>query len=542
MISSGAAAPSRAIATMKLLARWGLGHRLALGFGLVLALLGGIAGLSLQRMHGMAETLDMVAVRGAERGQALGRLERASTQFMFTLRDLGGADLATGGALVGQARISWQAFQQGLVDVEARLPAADDKVGPLLAAVRAHADTVHELLPLGEKAAEGRGDTAAFFAMRELMAAEQDKWGARQQAWLAALVELAAWHDGVTQAASVASIAGAAEARALVIGGSLLALAVGGLTGWRITRDISRGVADAVEATTRMARHDLSLPVPVRRQDELGALAQALEGMRQAQRELAAGVRQACGDIAQASAEIAQGSMDLSSRTEQGVLTLHSAVAAIEQLGGSVDHTVRSADSASALAGEAKDVATRGGGVVAQAVQTMGEIDSASRRIADITAIIDGIAFQTNILALNAAVEAARAGEQGRGFAVVAGEVRTLAQRSATAAREIRQLIETSLQKVHAGSEQVRRAGGATDEIMASVQRVSGMIGTIASETGQQHEGLARANRSVAELDRVAQQNAALAEQSAAAAASLAEQAQRLNGLVTRFQLETSAG
>jgi methyl-accepting chemotaxis protein len=174
---------------------------------------------------------------------------------------------------------------------------------------------------------------------------------------------------------------------------------------------------------------------------------------------------------------------------------------------------------------------------VAQAVATMGQIDVASRQIADITTIIDGIAFQTNILALNAAVEAARAGEQGRGFAVVAAEVRSLAQRSAKAAREIKALIDTSLERVASGSEHVKRAGGATDQIMAAVQRVSGMIGTISDEAGQQRDGIGLAHQSVNQLDQVAQQNAALAEQSAAAAASLQEQAQRLSQLVSRFQL-----
>jgi len=525
---------------MKALARWGLGRRLGAGFAVTLALLIAIAGLSLLRIQGLATTLDRVVVLGAERTQALGRLERSANQFMFTLRDMSAAELSAGEAMMAKARNNWADFVQALDEVHGLLPADDADVQPLVAAVRERGAGVHELLPLGEKEAEGRGDTAAFFAIREQMSNQYEKWSGRQKEWSASLVEVIAWDTRVAQATSKASIDDAKTASVFVVAGALAALAIGVVTAWRITRDISQGLGEAVQATERMAQHDLSVPVPVRRNDELGDLARALESMRQQQRELADGVRQACTDIAHASAEIAQGSQDLSARTESTAMTLQTAVGAITQLGGSVDQTVQSAGSASTLAGETQEVATRGGDVVAQAVQTMGEIETASRRIADITAIIDGIAFQTNILALNAAVEAARAGEQGRGFAVVAGEVRTLAQRSATAAREIRQLIEASLGKVAAGSEQVRRAGSATDEIMDSVRRVSGMIAQISDETGQQHQGLAQANRSVGELDQVVQQNAALAEQSAAAAGSLAQQAQSLTELVARFRLDVT--
>lgn len=526
---------------MNAIARWGLGHRLAAGFAIVLVLLVAIAGLSLVHIQGLAQTLDQVVLRGAERSQALGRLERVANRFMFILRDMSAAELSAGSAMMTRARTAWSDYQQALEDVQALLPPGDAEVRPLLDAARDRAVQVHELLPLGEKEAAGRGDTAAFFAIRELMSAEHDKWGGRQQAWSAALVDLAAWDARIAQETSRQSIDGASTAIGFVVGAAMLALVIGGVTAWRITRDISRGLADALRATEQMARHDLSQPVPTRRRDELGVLARALESMRQQQRELALGVRKACADIAHASTEIAQGSQDLSVRAERAASTLQATVGAIEQLGGSVDQTVRSAGTASTLADETRDVATRGGDVVAQAVRTMGEIESASRRIADITAIIDGIAFQTNILALNAAVEAARAGEQGRGFAVVAGEVRVLAQRSSTAACEIRELIEASLDKVAAGSQQVRRAGGATDEIMESVRRVAGMIAQISDESGQQHRGLAQANGSVTELDHVAQQNAALAEQSAAAAGSLAQQARRLTDLVACYRLDASA-
>jgi len=393
-------------------------------------------------------------------------------------------------------------------------------------------------MPQGEQEAGDRGDTAVFFAVRELIMAQQTAWIARQHEWAQALVGLAAWDQGLRKTASAEASAAAQLAQVLVIAGTVLGLVIGGLMAWRITRDVTRGIRAAVQTTERMARHDLSVPIVVDRADELGSLARALEDMRQAQHALAAGVRDACADIATASAEIAQGSQDLSGRTEQAAITVQRAIGSIDELSGSVERAAESAGNANGLAGETQNVAGNGGRVVTEAVATMDQIDQASRRIADITAIIDGIAFQTNILALNAAVEAARAGEQGRGFAVVAAEVRTLAQRSATAAREIKALIEDSLQKVATGSGQVRRAGGATGEIVDAVRRVSSLIAEIGDATGHQRQGIGQTRHAVQELDLVAQQNAALAEQSAAAAGSLQQQAQRLTTLVARFRLE----
>jgi methyl-accepting chemotaxis protein len=253
--------------------------------------------------------------------------------------------------------------------------------------------------------------------------------------------------------------------------------------------------------------------------------------------ELAAGVRLASDGIDSASGEIAQGSMDLSSRTEETANTLQTTLDALSQVSASVAETTTAARSAHVLSGEASDVATRGGTVMSQVVTTMSEIDLAAHKIADIISIIDGIAFQTNILALNAAVEAARAGEQGRGFAVVATEVRALAGRSAGAAKEIKALIDASLEKVLSGSALVALAGQSTSEVTASVERVSGIIATIAGEAGQQVDRIAQANQFVSQLDEMAHQNAALAEQSAAAAASLRDQATDLSQLVSKFDL-----
>ncbi len=274
--------------------------------------------------------------------------------------------------------------------------------------------------------------------------------------------------------------------------------------------------------------------------DEFADLVADLRTADQALARVIAGVKQSSESIATASAEIATGTQDLSSRTEQTASSLQQTAASMEQLTGTVTQSTHAAGSARELSSSAADVARRGGQVVQQVVQTMDAINDSSRRIGDIIGVIDGIAFQTNILALNAAVEAARAGEQGRGFAVVAGEVRNLAQRSAEAAKEIKQLIATSVDKVEAGSRLVGEAGGTMTEIVDSVGRVNQVIGEISSAAHEQSQGIAEVNTAVSKLDQMTQQNAALVEESAAAAESLKEQARRLAEVVGSFRIQGS--
>jgi methyl-accepting chemotaxis protein len=259
----------------------------------------------------------------------------------------------------------------------------------------------------------------------------------------------------------------------------------------------------------------------------------ALERLNAAMSDVQASV----SNIQTASTEIASGNLDLSGRTEQTASNLQNAASSMTQLTGTVRQSADAAQQANQLSVSAAEVARRGGTAVAQVVTTMSDIDASSRRIADIIGTIDGIAFQTNILALNAAVEAARAGEQGRGFAVVAGEVRSLAQRSAQAAKEIKTLIGASVEKVASGSRLVADAGTTMDEIVASVQRVSDIIGEISATSAEQSDGIAEISRSVGQLDQMTQQNAALVEESAAAAESLKEQAARLNQVLAGFRL-----
>ena len=304
-----------------------------------------------------------------------------------------------------------------------------------------------------------------------------------------------------------------------------------------LRRSVSQPLQELTQAITQVAKGDLTEAFRTTRDDEMGALVREVEGMRQHYVRTLGQVRMAVDSITTASAEIASGNHDLSSRTEQTASSLQQTAQSMEQLTATVRQSADAARQANQLATSAAEVAARGGQAVGQVVQTMGEINHSSRKIADIIGVIDSIAFQTNILALNAAVEAARAGEQGRGFAVVASEVRSLAGRSAEAAREIKELISTSVDKVESGARQVQDAGTTMDEIVGSVKRVGDIIGEISSAASEQSDGIGQVNTAISELDQMTQQNAALVEESTAASLSLSDQAQRLGEAVGTFRL-----
>ncbi len=316
----------------------------------------------------------------------------------------------------------------------------------------------------------------------------------------------------------------------------LVILAIGA-GAFLLIRSIQRPLRQANELAAHIAAGDLSQRADIQRQDEFGDLLRSLYAMSASLAGTVQQVRHSTDSIATASAEIASGNHDLSARTEQTSSNLQETAAAMEQFTSTIAQSASSAQQASSLAASATGVARRGGEVVTQVVATMDEINHSSKKIADIIGVIDGIAFQTNILALNAAVEAARAGEQGRGFAVVASEVRSLAGRSAEAAKEIKQLIGTSVEKVEAGSRLVQDAGTTMQDIVQSVQRVNDMIGEITAASTEQSSGISQVNQAVGNLDQMTQQNAALVEQSAAAAQSLREQAEQLAQVVSTFKL-----
>ena len=342
----------------------------------------------------------------------------------------------------------------------------------------------------------------------------------------------------VAEASRATSLAGHMHTLWMLWGGVLLAVLLLGVgVTLLLQRWVGRPLATLNEAVQAVAEGDLTHPVRIAQQDDLGALAAGVEAMRRQLAQTIAQVHQASDGIGTASAEVAAGSRDLSQRTESSASHLEETASALEELAGSMSQTAASAAQAHQLVDESDRAAQHGGEVVSQVVNTMNEISGASRQIADIIGTVDAIAFQTNILALNAAVEAARAGEQGRGFAVVAGEVRTLAQRSAEAAKQIKALITASGEKVDSGARLVGDAGSAMQNILSKVKHVSGIIGEISTAAREQAQGVGRINEAVAQLDQGTQQNAALVEQSTAAAESLRDQAQRLVQQVSRFRV-----
>ncbi|MGJ7501122.1 methyl-accepting chemotaxis protein [Variovorax sp. ZT5P49] len=356
-----------------------------------------------------------------------------------------------------------------------------------------------------------------------------------------AVAKLAAYQrdriDALAQGIEVAHSTG--ETTLMVLSG--IALVLGALFAWRLTLGIVRPLGHAVVVAETVAAGDLSTHIEVESRDETGQLMHALREMNASLAKVVGEVRTGTETIATASGQIASGNQDLSSRTEEQASSLEQTAASMEELTSTVKQNADNARQANQLAVSASEVAVKGGSVVSQVVDTMGSINASSKKIVDIIGVIDGIAFQTNILALNAAVEAARAGEQGRGFAVVASEVRSLAQRSAAAAKEIKTLIGDSVEKVEEGSKQVAEAGRTMEEIVGSVKRVTDIMGEITAASQEQTSGIEQINQAITQMDQVTQQNAALVEEASAAAQSLQEQAGSLVHAVSVFKLDANA-
>ncbi|WP_114968491.1 methyl-accepting chemotaxis protein [Rhodoferax ferrireducens] len=433
-----------------------------------------------------------------------------------------------------------QAAEERYLRTEARLAAllaashASDAERGLLAEVAAAAKVALPAIRAAVQQGSNRETEAAVLTLVNQVRPEESRMRHKVE-------ELVVLQRKLTEADNAAMAALERKTQMIAVTLVVFALVLGGAIGWGITRSVTQPIGRAVVVAERIAKGDLTSEIEVRIHDETGRLLEAIRAMQERLRTLVGGIRQAADSIQMASSEVAMGNQDLSQRTEQAASSLQQTAQSMDHLTSIVMHGADSAKQANQLASTAAAVAARGGSVVAEVVTTMDEINASSKRISDIIGVIDGIAFQTNILALNAAVEAARAGEQGRGFAVVASEVRSLAGRSAEAAREIKGLIGASVERVERGARLVNDAGSTMKDIVGSVKKVNDTIGEITAAASNQSAGISQINASIAALDQMTQQNSALVEESAAAAESLREQAARLAEVVSTFKLDRLA-
>ncbi|WP_070105661.1 methyl-accepting chemotaxis protein [Burkholderia plantarii] len=515
--------------------------RLVIGFGLLTALLLAVAVIGFYGLSQLNGQLDDIARVNNSEAKLANRLRSSIQDRAIAVRNLAlltdQRDMAKESERISKQEQLYADAYQKLSQMFADEPSTTEREKTLLAQLKQ--DEAAALPPLRKAAQLGQSNDMAG-ATRELMQNARPP----QQIWLARAVELADFEDQLNEQAQREAVSTYSSVRALiaaVVAGSLLLAAAAAIL---ITRSILSQLGGepslAQSVAGEIAKGNLMVDLHLKLGDSTSLMA-SLEAMRARLTSIVHGIKTSAESISVAANEVAQGNVDLSQRTEEQAASLEETAASMEELTSTVKHNTDNARQGSMLAVTASQTASSGGDVVRQVVGTMEDITSSSRKVAEIISVIEGIAFQTNILALNAAVEAARAGEQGRGFAVVAGEVRTLAQRSAVAAKEIKELIETSVSHVAAGSQLVAGAGATMDEIVRSVKRVSDIMGEIASASAEQNTGIEQVNVAVAQMDEVTQQNAALVEQATAAAQSMADQAESLRAAVSIFRVEATA-
>jgi len=521
---------------MRYFANMKIGRRLALGFAVILAAASVVVALSIWRLAGIATaTESMMQVPLSKERLVSDWYRTIHTSVRRTTAIAKSSDPSLAAFFADDAASATRMSTEQQKAIEALLDSdAEKEVFARLSAVRK--DYIKYRDAITKAKADGQAEEAG-----KILAGPYDVAAKGYLDLLQQLLNLQ--RAGIDQiAAHIQEVY--YQSRNLMLALAVLQVVLGWLFARSLARGITRpleravGVAEAVAAGDLTTRID---PVLASQRDETGKLMHALQAMTANLARIVGQVRSGTDAIATASREIATGNLDLSARTERQAGALEETASAMEELTSTVSQNADNARQANQLAASASAVAQQGGEVVGQVIATMGSINESSRKIVDIISVIDGIAFQTNILALNAAVEAARAGEQGRGFAVVASEVRSLAQRSASAAKEIKGLIDDSVAKVGSGSELVVRAGSTMDEVVTSVRHVADIVAEITAASGEQSDGISQVNLAINDMDQTTQQNAALVEQAAAAAEAMQEQAVRLSEVVSQFRLQDQA-
>jgi methyl-accepting chemotaxis protein len=511
-----------------------IGVRLWIAFGLVILLLAGIVTLSLMRMRSAEQHVDNILNDRYRKITLATEIKYNVVRIHQHMRGAVLADDADGVKQQADAMNALRATNKGLLDTfdkAINVPRARELFTQITAARAKDMGGQTELLAL---LTAGRAAEAERLLASKIIDNER--------AYVKLLSDMVDLQAGKMDEEAKVLMSEFSAGRQLMLGLALGAALLAVFAAWYATRSITRPMTEAVSLARRVAGGDLSVQIVVESTDETGQLMGALKDMNTALAKIVAEVRMGTDSIATASDQIAAGNLDLSSRTEQQASSLQETASSMEQLTGTVRQSAESANQANLLAVSASEVAVKGGAMVSQVVDTMGSINASAKKIVEIIGVIDGIAFQTNILALNAAVEAARAGEQGRGFAVVASEVRSLAQRSAQAAKEIKVLISDSVEKVDTGTRLVDQAGATMNEVVASFKRVTDIVAEITDASREQTLGIGQINQAINQMDGVTQQNAALVEESAAAAQSLKAQVGNLVNVVGVFKLEPSQG